>query len=43
MKELDEGDCCLTMGVDVQEDRLAYEVVGWSPEGESRRIEYGEL
>jgi phage terminase large subunit GpA-like protein len=43
MKELADGVCVLTMGVDTQDNRLAYEVVGWGEGGESWRIEYGEL
>jgi phage terminase large subunit GpA-like protein len=40
---LPDGVCILTMGVDVQDDRLAYEVVGWGLGFESWGIEYGEL
>jgi len=41
--ELPDGVCVLTMGVDVQHTRLAYEVVGWGIGFESWGIEYGEL
>lgn len=33
----------LTAGVDVQDNRLEYEIVGWSPGNESWGIEYGVL
>lgn len=33
----------LTAGVDVQKDRLVYEVVGWAPSKESWSIDAGEL
>jgi len=41
--ELPDGVCVLTMGVDVQDNRLAYEVVGWGLGLESWGIEYAEL
>jgi phage terminase large subunit GpA-like protein len=41
--ELPNGVCVLTMGVDVQDNRLAYEVVGWGLGFESWGIEYGEI
>lgn len=37
------GAVVLTAGVDVQKDRLVYEVVGWAPNKESWSIEAGEL
>ncbi|MGG4034216.1 phage terminase large subunit family protein [Paenibacillus cisolokensis] len=33
----------LTCGVDVQDNRLEYEVVGWGPEAESWGIQYGVI
>jgi len=41
--ELPDGVCVLTMGVDVQNTRLAYEVVGWGMGFESWGIEYAEI
>jgi phage terminase large subunit GpA-like protein len=41
--ELPDGVCVLTMGVDVQDNRLAYEVVGWGIGFESWGIEYSEI
>ena len=41
--ELPDGVCVLTMGVDVQDNRLAYEVVGWGLGFESWGIEYSEI
>jgi phage terminase large subunit GpA-like protein len=41
--ELPDGVCVLTMGIDVQDNRLAYEVVGWGLGHESWGIEYAEL
>jgi len=41
--ELPDGVCVLTMGVDVQDNRLAYEVVGWGLGYESWGIEYSEI
>ena len=38
-----DGVCALTIGVDVQNNRLEYEVVGWGPGRESWGIEYGIL
>ena len=33
--DMPEGACCLTMGVDVQDDRLEVLVIGWGPGEES--------
>jgi phage terminase large subunit GpA-like protein len=41
--EVPNGVCVLTMGVDVQDNRLAYEVVGWGLGFESWGIEYAEI
>jgi phage terminase large subunit GpA-like protein len=41
--ELPDGVCVLTMGVDTQDNRLAYEIVGWGLGFESWGIEYGEI
>ncbi|MDR1353419.1 MAG: phage terminase large subunit family protein [Treponema sp.] len=41
--ELPDGVCVLTMGVDVQDNRLAYEVVGWGMGFESWGIDYAEI
>ena len=41
--ELPDGVCVLTMGVDVQDNRLAYEIVGWGLGFESWGIEYAEI
>ena len=41
--ELPDGVCVLTMGVDTQDNRLAYEVVGWGMGYESWGIEYAEI
>jgi len=41
--ELPDGVCVLTMGVDVQDNRIAYEVVGWGLGFESWGIEYAEI
>ena len=38
-----EGVLCLTMGVDVQDDRIEYLVVGWGRGEESWRIAYGRI
>jgi phage terminase large subunit GpA-like protein len=38
-----EGPIVLTAGVDVQKDRLVYEVVGWAPNRESWSVDAGEL
>ncbi len=38
-----DGTVVLTAGVDVQKDRLVYEVVGWAPSKESWSIDAGEL
>ena len=40
---LPDGVCILTMGLDVQDNRFAYEVVGWGMGYESWGIEYGEI
>ena len=37
------GVLCLTMGVDVQDDRIEYLVVGWGRGEESWRIAYGRI
>lgn len=37
------GPIVLTAGVDVQKDRLVYEVVGWGPNRESWSVDAGEL
>lgn len=37
------GPVVLTAGVDVQKDRLVYEVVGWAPNKESWSVDAGEL
>ena len=41
--KIPKGVVFLTMGVDVQKDRLEYEVVGWGPRHQSWSIEYGEI
>lgn len=41
--EIPAGVLALTMGVDTQDDRLEYEVVGWGLDGESWGIRYGKL
>lgn len=41
--ELPEGVLCLTCGVDTQDDRLEYEVVGYGHFGESWGIRKGEI
>ena len=41
--ELPEGVLMLTAGVDVQDDRLEYEIVGWGAGKRSWGIEYGVL
>ena len=38
-----DGVCFLTAGVDVQKDRLVYEVVGWGRGRQSWSIDYGTL
>ena len=38
--QVPEGVLMLTMGVDVQDDRLEYEVIGWGQDEESWGIEY---
>jgi phage terminase large subunit GpA-like protein len=41
--EIPEGTLILTAGVDVQDDRLEYEIVGWGKGDESWGIEYGVI
>lgn len=41
--DLPEGVLILTCGVDTQDDRLEYEIVGWGKEKESWGIEYGMI
>ena len=41
--EIPDGALCLTMGVDTQDDRLEYEVVGHGFWGETWGIEYGKI
>jgi phage terminase large subunit GpA-like protein len=41
--EIPDGVCALTIGVDTQDNRLCYSVVGWGAGKESWAIEYGEL
>ncbi|WP_121614779.1 phage terminase large subunit family protein [Virgibacillus halodenitrificans] len=41
--EVPSGVAVLTCGVDVQDNRLEYEVVGWGPGKESWGIEYGVI
>ena len=41
--ELPAGVLCLTCGVDTQDDRLEYEVVGWGKNGESWGIKKGYI
>ena len=41
--EIPEGTLILTAGVDVQDDRLEYEIVGWGKGEESWGIEYGVI
>lgn len=41
--DVPEDVCCLTCGVDVQHDRLEYEIVGWGVGNESWGIEYGMI
>jgi phage terminase large subunit GpA-like protein len=41
--ELPDGVLCLTMGVDTQDNRLEYEVVGWGLYGESWGIQRGVI
>lgn len=38
-----DGVVVLTSGVDVQKDRLVYEVVGWAPNKESWSVDAGEI
>lgn len=41
--QVDEKACVLTMGVDVQQDYLAYEVVAYGPNLESWSIDWGNI
>lgn len=41
--QLPAGVAVLTLGVDVQKDRVEYEVIGWGRGEESWSIEYGKL
>ncbi len=41
--ELPAGVAVLTLGVDVQKDRVEYEVIGWGRGEESWSIEYGKV
>jgi phage terminase large subunit GpA-like protein len=41
--QVPEKACVLTMGVDVQQDYLAFEVVGWGPGLESWSIDWGNI
>lgn len=41
--ELPQGVLCLTCGVDTQDDRLEYEVVGWGKNGKSWGIKKGYI
>lgn len=41
--ELPDGVLALTCGVDTQDDRLEYEIVGWGKEYESWGIRYGRI
>lgn len=41
--ELPDGVLCLTCGVDTQDDRLEYEVIGWGKNGESWGIKKGYI
>ena len=41
--ELPDGVLCLTCGVDTQDNRLEYEVVGWGKNGESWGIKKGYI
>jgi len=41
--EVPDGVVCLTMGVDVQDDRIEWLVVGWGRGEESWRIGYGRI
>jgi len=40
---LPDGVCAITMGVDTQDTRLAYQVVGWGAGFESWALEYHEI
>ena len=41
--DLPDGVCVLTMGVDTQDNRICYEIVGWGLGFESWGIEYAEI
>ena len=41
--ELPDGVALLTCGIDTQDDRLEYEIVGWGANEESWSVEYGVL
>ena len=41
--QVPEAGCVLTMGVDVQQDYLAFEVVAWAPGLESWSIDWGNI
>jgi phage terminase large subunit GpA-like protein len=41
--DIPDGVCALTIGVDTQDNRLCYTVMGWGAGKESWAIEYGEL
>lgn len=41
--EIPDGVLVVTMGIDTQDNRLEYEVVGWNREEESWGIEYGVI
>ena len=41
--QVPEAGCVLTMGVDVQQDYLAFEVVAWGPGLESWSIDHGNI
>ena len=42
-EEIPDGVYLLTCGVDIQQDRIEYEVVGWGMEMESWSVKYGVL
>ncbi|WP_408906005.1 phage terminase large subunit family protein [Nguyenibacter vanlangensis] len=42
-KHLPDNVLYITLGADMQMDRLEYEIVGWGPQGESWSLEYGVL
>ena len=41
--EVNEKACILTMGVDCQQDYLAYEVIAWGPNLESWSVDWGNI